>query len=297
MSFKEGLLSYPDGTHIRYRINEKNNAVRPMVLFIHDLYERLEFYDYLYPYFDQENLALNAIELRGHGLSGGAPLHIDDCELYLKDIKRFVFGNLADRPLYIIGVGLGALLAVRLAEDLRFNRKIMGLMLFAPKIELRLGVTKKIWLKFVSRFSPAARLVIPEDYWEKQTHAEEYVRQLRSESERQGGGITIKLLLAIDREIELFMRDSGRLKNIPAKIFVAGEDSHLESDEIEQRVKGIWNSSDISIVHCKSCYHALLLDKERINYVMRCCKYITELEMKFVKQKNINRGKDEDNTR
>ncbi|HEY1406570.1 MAG TPA: alpha/beta hydrolase, partial [Spirochaetota bacterium] len=110
MSFKEGYIDYADGLKIRFRQNEHNN--RTVAVFLHDIGESLDAYDYLFPYFDTAGIALNAIELRGHGLSGGEKGHIRSFDLFATDLKRFLFGNLQNRPVYLVTQGAGMLAAI-----------------------------------------------------------------------------------------------------------------------------------------------------------------------------------------
>ena len=135
MGYRQGFLDYPDRIKIRFRLNEKTD--RTNVVMIHGLGERLEMYDYLYPYFERSGIALSSVELRGHGESSGIHKYIEDFELYIRDLKRLLFGYLRGKSTYLIGHSIGAMVALRTAEDLRME--IKGLILTSPVIDLKIS--------------------------------------------------------------------------------------------------------------------------------------------------------------
>lgn len=275
MGFKEGILDYSDGMTVRYRINEHLN--RPVVVFVHGMGERLEMYDYLYPYFDQSGYALNAVELRGHGLSGGTPRHIDNFEDYITDLQRFVFGNLENREVYLMGFSTGCMVASRLAQDGRFN--IKGLILVSPLFELNIPKWQKFFMPVISRvlrmhYDPATK-----ESFEGCTHDPEMVQMLYDEALRTVPGTTIGFVGAFYRERKKLLKYSERLRDIPALVMLGEQDNLLDTKSIELTVNEIYKETDnLSVQWCKNCLHSILFEKSRIDQLQKILKWINKNE-------------------
>jgi alpha-beta hydrolase superfamily lysophospholipase len=154
MALKEGHFEYPGGLRIRYLINEHEKDVQ--ALLIHGAGRRLEEYDSLFPYFDARDIALSAIELRGHGASGGTKLHIRSFDEYATDIKRFVSGQLRNRPVYLITEGSSVISALIAAADSRIQ--IRGVAALSPAIITDIPFDKRLFISIISKFMPMKRI-------------------------------------------------------------------------------------------------------------------------------------------
>lgn len=271
MSFREGFLEYPDRVRVRYRLNDQ--ASRVTAVLVHGLGERLEMYDYLYPYFARAGIALNAVELRGHGDSGGEHKYIRDFELYIRDLKRFLYSFLKNRSIYLIGHGAGAMVVLRAAEDGRFN--VGGLVLTSPLVEMRLNRIERMAIPLLSIILPQLLVADKEESFYRLTHDEEKVRMLLEESRRTLLGVRLGFMGALLRVQKRFLRDSGALQEIPSLVFLADKDMYLDIERIENIMRSIYANSDrLDIVRCKGCFHALLLERERLRYVEKMINWI-----------------------
>ncbi len=271
MIFKEGYLDYPDHSRIRYRINQQNG--RPCAVFLHGLGERLEFYEFLFSYFGRSGIALNMVELRGHGLSSGEPRQIDDFELCVRDVKRFIFGNLRNRPVYIIGHDAGGLVAARVVQDDRFQVK--GLALSSPLLELRLNSLQRLGLSLAARLWPGYSFSLGEDVFEKLTRAEETAPLYREEAARSGSNITLGLLSALGREKLRLVRGMRGPQKRPLLLMLAEEDAFVHNPSVENYFRVLYhNSPALEIVKCRNCRHALLLERERFHFIEKIIKWI-----------------------
>ena len=271
MSFREGFLEYPDKVRIRYRLNDQDSRITAVM--VHGLGERLEMYDYLYPYFKRAGIALNAIELRGHGNSGGEHKYIKDFELYARDLKRFLYSFLKNRTVYFIGHSAGAVVVLRAAEDRRLN--VGGLVLTSPLIEMRLSRIERMAIPLLSVILP--HLVVPdkEENFYRLTHDEEKAQMLLGESRRTLFGVKLGFLGALLRVRRSLLRDSGALREIPTLVFLADKDIYLNVERIEEILRSIYvDSGNLDLVHCKSSFHALLLERERLRYVERMINWM-----------------------
>jgi alpha-beta hydrolase superfamily lysophospholipase len=271
MSFREGFLEYPDRVRVRYRLNDRSS--RATVVLIHGLGERLEMYDYLYPYFERAGVALNAIELRGHGDSGGEHKYIRDFELYVRDLKRFIYSFLKNRKTYLIGHSAGAMVALRAAEDRRLN--VGGLVLTSPLIEMRFNRMQRVALPPLSIILPHLVLPDKEENFYRLTHDEAKARMLLEESRRTLFGVKLGFIGAFFHARRRFLEESGALRDIPSLVFLADRDIIIDVERIEDIMRSLYGESDkLDIVHCKNCFHAVLLERERLRYVEKIINWI-----------------------
>jgi alpha-beta hydrolase superfamily lysophospholipase len=271
MSFREGFLEYPDRVRVRYRLSDQTSRVTAVL--VHGLGERLEMYDYLYPYFERAGIALNAVELRGHGDSGGEHKYIRDFGLYIRDLKRFLYSFLKNRTTYLMGHSAGAMVVLRAAEDRRLN--VGGLVLTSPLIEMRLNRIERMAIPLFSIILP--HLVVPdkEENFYRLTHDEAKALLLLEESRRTLFGVKLGFMGALFRVRRRFLKDSGSLREIPSLVFLADKDIYLNVEKIENIMRSIYADSDkLDIVHCKGCFHALLLERERLRYAEKIINWM-----------------------
>jgi len=98
-----------------------------------------------------------AIDLRGHGRSGGKRGHILSFSEYLNDIKYFIeyIRNISNnKKIYLLGHSMGGLISIRYAEC--YPEDIKGIIISSPLLKMRVHVPvfKKIVGRAVSRFIP-----------------------------------------------------------------------------------------------------------------------------------------------
>lgn len=275
MGYKEGILDYSDGMSVRYRINDYLN--RPVVVFIHGMGERLEMYDYMYPYFDQNGFALNAVELRGHGLSGGVPRHIDDFEDYIKDLRRFIFGNLENREVYLMGFSTGCTVITRLAQDERFNVK--GLICVSPLWDLKIPKWQKTLMPIISKvfrmhYDPATK----EDF-DNCTHDPEMSKLLYEEALRTIPGTTIGFVGAFFRERKKILKFGNTLTNIPLFLMLGEEDNLTDTKSAQKMAEMFYEGTEnLTIQWLKNNLHSILLEKNRIDNLQKILKWLAKQE-------------------
>ena len=271
MGFKEGHLEYPDGLKVRYRLNEHNKGA--LAVFIHDAGERLETYDYIFPYFETAGIALNAVELRGHGLSGGTLSSVRDFSAFAKDLKRFVFGHLQNRPVYLVATGVGACLAVRIASDTRFS--VRGIVLVSPLIEATVPPAKRFSIALLSRF--LKRISVPSPFGsaapccgEDQPAAHEAVPSVC---------FPAGFVHALFSEMKRAKRDIFLLRNYPCLLVTGEEDRVLDVGRTEELFKLAWaDSQNLKMVSCRRCGHGILLDRDRLDFVEKITRWILKIE-------------------
>jgi|GEM_PF-1513014 len=277
MGFREGYIEYADGLKVRYRQNEHNN--RTAAVFLHDIGESLDDYDYLFPYFDTAGIALNALELRGHGKSGGQKGYIRSFALYAKDLQRFVFGNLQNRPVYIVAQGAGMFPAIRIALDPRFH--IKGIILVSPVCSTGTPLIKRIAIYILSKVLPRIRIhgmaivsssakvaMTAEGDGNANTCADE-------DNAKVKGAYSAAFYNAFFREIHQVSRSMGLLRETPALVIYGEDDTIQPRVSVESVFKHAYqNSQKLTFCVCKKCGHRILHEKERFDFIERITHWI-----------------------
>lgn len=270
MGFKEGYLEYPDGLKIRYRLNGHNKGT--VAVFIHGAGERLETYDYIFPYFETAGISLNALELRGHGLSGGSLSGLRDFSPFEKDLKRFIFGHLQNRQVFLVAHGAGALLAVRIASDPRFS--IKGIVLVSPLFEGTLPPPRRFSISFLASFLPG--IFIPSPVAENVPCE---AQDPAAAPLKRADGFPAGFIRALFNEMKRSRRDLSLLRNFPVLLVVGEEDTVIDIPRTAALFKSVFgDSQNLKVVSCRKCGHLILVDKERLDFVEKIIRWIHRIE-------------------
>lgn len=269
--YREDFLDYPDRSRTRFRINK--NTSRQNIVLIHGIGESLELYEYMFPYFDRAGMSLHAIELAGHGASSGIPAHIDSCESYLRDLKRFIYGNLRNTPVYCIGHDIGALTAMRLAEDPRFH--VEGLVLTSPVMSLKLDFFLRTGIVLLAKLMPEHRISPGNALMANITHVDETAQAISHNLSKGGGGITAGLIRAVLREQKYLSPGAEALRAIKTLLILGEEDIIIDTQKVISYYQTLFNGTDnLKVIQCKNCFHAVLLEKNRLNFIENIIKWI-----------------------
>ena len=270
MGFKEGYLEYPDGLKVRYRLNEHNKGA--LAVLIHDAGERLETYDYIFPYFETAGITLNALELRGHGLSGGSLRSMRDFAPFAKDLKRFVFGHLQNRPVYLVATGAGACLAVRIASDTRFSVK--GVVLVSPLIEASVPHARRFSIALLSRFLRG--ISVPSPFGAAPCGCAE---DSPSRDAHPAACFPAGFVHALFCEMKRAKRDLCLLRNYPCLLVTGEDDPVLDIGKTEEFFKSAFaDSQNLKAVSCRKCGHHILTEKDRLDFVEKITRWILRTE-------------------
>jgi alpha-beta hydrolase superfamily lysophospholipase len=126
------------------------------VIVVHGIGEHQGRYDALTDAFVGSGIALYGYDQRGHGRSTGVRGHVDQWDQYVTDLRtmiEFVQQLEGDKPLFIFGHSMGALVA--LDCTLRFPKGITGLMING--IPLRPGTVAKPMLIRLAKLLSAVK--------------------------------------------------------------------------------------------------------------------------------------------
>ncbi len=127
-----------DGTPLFARAWRPRTASRGALAIVHGLLDHGERYDALARRLAEAGFSVHAIDLRGHGRSGGMRVYAHDFADYVDDTERFVAAvsarESADvrRKLFLFGHSMGGAIAATFALDRPHT--LAGLVLSAPAV-------------------------------------------------------------------------------------------------------------------------------------------------------------------
>jgi len=134
---REGVVASADGTKLSYRAWPKAGAVTSFAV-IHGLGEHSRRYERFAMGMARHGFATFAVDLRGHGKSGGRRGHVDSWNQWTDDIAAFVahVEGLAEGEVVPVGhsFGAAALLSTVLARKLPETRRFV---LSSPALRLK----------------------------------------------------------------------------------------------------------------------------------------------------------------
>lgn len=268
MGFINGFIEYPDGVKVRYRVNEHQKGVS--AVFVHDVGESLDDYDFLFTYFEANGISLHAIELRGHGGSSSGKNAMKDYELLSRDLKRFVFGNLANRPLYVIAQGIGALPVLRLALDEHFH--IKGLVFLAPVFDLSIGKFSRMMIHVFSKILPQYKIVLL-------PHFTTVIHRENETDIPRVSGFSLGFYNALIKETYRAQKNLPLIRIFPT-LLIRAEGGVFGDYSLERIFKNSYGESELlKVVVCRNGDERILKGRDRIEHVERISKWIIRCEL------------------
>ena len=115
MKHEEGSFTGPGGHILYYQSWLPETSPRAVLVVVHGLADHGSRYHNLVNYFVPKNFAIFALDLRGHGKSGGKRCHIKRFDEYIEDLGIFmdtIRPMYADKPIYLVAHSMGAPVAI-----------------------------------------------------------------------------------------------------------------------------------------------------------------------------------------
>lgn len=135
-----------------------------IIVFQHGIGEHANRYQNLLHTFEGTNTAFYALDLRGHGRTGGRRGHVDHFHLYvddLADLIRIALEEHEHQKVFLLGQSLGGAIAAKYAIPKKHQEYLKGLILMSPAIEVPLFFSnriKKVMASILVKFSPSTTL-------------------------------------------------------------------------------------------------------------------------------------------
>lgn len=130
-------LSANDGTELKLLFAEPAGEARGVLCLVHGLGDHSGFFSHMIEYFTAASFCAAAIDLHGHGASGGVRGHIENLETFYDDIDLLIARaklRFPGLPVFLYGHSLGGNLVLN--DALRRRPGIAAVIAAAPWLEL-----------------------------------------------------------------------------------------------------------------------------------------------------------------
>lgn len=137
----QNTLKSADGTSLFYQNWLPAEPPVAALIIVHGLGEYSDRYQHVAQYFTERNLAVFALDLRGHGRSGGQRGHVERFQNYLDDVTaliNFAKETTPNIPLFLMGHSMGGLIVLNYA--LKTPQNIAAVVSSAPGLRARMKV-------------------------------------------------------------------------------------------------------------------------------------------------------------
>lgn len=251
------------GRHLHFRGVDSVDKRRAKVLFLHDLGEHSgryteKFIEFFALIEEKHNSApdITFFDYRGHGKSHGTRGHIQSVDQICKDaIELLNTGEEDERPVCIMAVGLGALIALKLIHVYfkEVKRPITQLMLFNPALKLRWNLPGPLEGLAKMGGMPFAKIKLPFSIRGEQFCGDNRFGEVFDQDPLINHSLTWASLVEIQKNATL-IRTSGYYLDIPVFVATSGHSPFYDPKVTELFAKGIERST---FHHYASSFHDL----------------------------------------
>lgn len=236
---------------------EAEGQPKAVVAIIHNAYEHHRRYAWFIQKLRNSNFHVVMGDLPGHGMQDGRTIHNEKFDTYVNYVKKLLDVGIADGlPLFIVGHGLGATVAMRVLQ----TEKIVcaGAILSSPWLSLKHQPTK--FSSVLSKLSSSMKI-------NHDIEIELLTRNTDIYLESKNDKLYSSTVTAgWYRELQQFMKAvhqyEGTIRNVPVLMHVAGDDkiTHIEAARewlLRQQV------TEFQYKAWKGLYHDLHQEPER----------------------------------
>lgn len=157
MATTTGYIEASDGTKLLTRHWIAPEAHTTMLI-VHGISEHTGRWEHVGDYFSAHGYDVHAVDLRGHGESGGDPIHVDDFGHYLDDVSVMMEVLTAlGRPVVMYGHSMGGLIATAYEVENR-QPKPVAVVLSAPALDADAPALLRVAARVMGRYAPKFRM-------------------------------------------------------------------------------------------------------------------------------------------
>lgn len=263
-----GEFEGADGMRLFYQVWKPLmviDSALPALVFIHGMAEHSDRYQFPVQYFTERGYTAYAMDLRGHGKSGGRKAYADSLDQLIEDIDlfvRMVARREEGKKLFLIGHSFGGQLVLNYAIRPRHHLKYLsGIIVSSPNIRLRLKVPKikRVLAPILSRYIP--RLALGNELDPALVCRNEEVVQAYRRDKRVLKKITTRLaneILSNQEDLE----DLAKKIRTPCLLMHAGDDK-ICCPEGTRDFFGKIPIRDKKLIIYDGFYHELFNERER----------------------------------
>jgi len=207
-------------------VEKKVRDIKPaVVLFIHGMAEHSDRYKNPIRYFTRRGYASYAMDLRGHGNSGGRRSYADSMDQLVEDLRSFVSfvkKHEKGKKIFLVGHSFGGQLVLNYGA--RHAEGVSGILVSSPNVSLRVKIPliKRLAAPILSRIIPKLALgneLNPNLVSRDPNVVEEYRTDKRIQRK-----ITTRLA-DIVLENHLYIMDLAKKFHVPTFLMHAGDDA------------------------------------------------------------------------
>jgi lysophospholipase len=257
-----GTLRAADGVRLEYRVWRAPHESAALVL-VHGLGEHGGRYAAFGEALAQRSISTWALDLRGHGRSGGRRGHLPSFDLLLQDTELFrreveVHSGPAV-PLFLLGHSMGGLITLRYLQE--YAHRFCGAIIISPWLATAMPVPR--WKRFAAgvlrRVSPA----LPIKHGMNSSHLSRDADAVRAYDADPlvHGSITPRAFAEISAAMDLVLERSEQL-TLPLLFLLAGDDRIVDTGRTLAFTRAL-PGPDVSVDVYADHYHELLHEAER----------------------------------
>ncbi len=208
------------------KVEKKVRDIKPAVLiFIHGMAEHSDRYRFPINYFNRRGYAIYAMDLRGHGNSGGRRSYAESMEELIEDIRLFVQlvkKREKGKKVFLVGHSFGGQLVLNYGAE--HPEGLTGILVSSPNVSLRVRIPliKRLAAPLLSKIAPKLALgneLDPSLVSRDQAVVDDYRNDQRIQRK-----ITTRLA-DIVLENHLRIMDLAKHFRVPAYLMHAGDDA------------------------------------------------------------------------
>lgn len=238
--------------------------VQRVLVFQHGIGEHTDRYQNLIHAFENTGTAFYALELRGHGRTGGIRGHVDHFSMYSEDLGELI--QMArkendNKKVFLLGHSLGGAIALHYALQAENQRNLQGLILSSPAIEIPLDIVKRFQLQLSSllvKLVPS--FIMDTNLYTGYLSHDPQVRHAYQQDPLTHGKISISLGYTLFRLHKEFYAKAHTL-HIPTYIF-HGTGDLITSPEGSKKLYQLLRQPDKMIRLYDNLYHETMNEKE-----------------------------------
>ena len=255
MTNEEDILS-KDGTKLHVRTWTPAGTPRAVVVLVHGLKAHSGLYAWTASEMANAGFAVFALDLRGHGKSGGERLYAASMSDYIDDVRAVVKRVKMEyrQPLFMLGHSAGGVIACAYAvED---QRDLAGLICESFALEVPASRVSLSLLKGVARIAPHLGVFKLKD--EDFSRDPAFVEKMKNDPLIPREGYPAQTIAELARTDERLHKDLARIK-IPVLV-IHGTEDHVTKPSGSQLFDKIGGSADKTLTLYQGHFHDLLND-------------------------------------
>lgn len=267
----EGTFRAADGTELFYRTWHPAES-RGKLVIVHGFNEHSGRYDYVAQYWVDQGFTVWALDLRGHGRSGGPRAYVERWSDYVDDLHAFITGQVGGGQPLLLGHSMGGMVAFR--YGLAHPESIKALVITSPLFQNRAQPTAidAVMAPIASRLLP--KLLRPAPLDPSTLSRDPAVGTAYAADPLVGKQGTPRWYTEMQKAAAASLAEAPSFR-LPIFVLVAGADGLVDPDAAE-RVYQVIGSNRKRFKRYPDFYHELLNEPEKASILAEIRAWLDE---------------------